>query len=94
MARHTKGESTLKHSKNPLVHLMWRLRRINVYVSNPEFDHYETTLYWADEKAENNEINYKTLVIREIEHFYRLENLKDYKGEDINMICEWFENVQ
>jgi len=88
----TKNITTLDKSKNPLIHFMWRLRRINVYVQNPEFDTNITTLVLPNN--DDFEYSYQALVLKDVEEYFRKENLKDYKDEDITRICNWFSEIQ
>jgi len=88
----TKNIPTLNKSKNPLIHLMWRLRRIHVYVKNPDFDKHETTLVLPDD--DEFEYTYEALILKDLEKHFRKEKLVDYRDEDISKICNWFESVQ
>lgn len=82
-------------SPNPLVHLVYRMRRIAVYVRNAKMAEHDTTVpVWLLDEEKNLDI--RVLLIDEVERYLLLEKrlLRSYSAEDISRTCEWFEENQ
>ncbi|MEQ9091581.1 MAG: hypothetical protein RIE52_10860 [Balneola sp.] len=80
-------------SKNPLIHLIFRLRRITVYASNLSTKKKETSFsVFFDGK--DHKANVNVLMIQNLEQTLSKEKLDEYKPEDIQTICSWFEKNQ
>jgi hypothetical protein len=80
-------------SRNPLVHLVLRLRRVAVYVANAQTE--TTDVSATISFGENShESIIPILLIREIEKYLRRERLTAYRDSDISRICAWFDTNQ
>ena len=80
-------------SRNPLIHLLYRLRRLTVYVANaPTKEQQVTAKLQLGDKV--HEADIKILLIPDIEQYVRQENLDAYRAADIAQICAWFEDNQ
>lgn len=77
-------------SANPLVHLVYRLRRIAVYVDNVDTSQ-ETVTATIKFDDRDHHADVEVILIEDIEAYLRKENLKDYADDDISRICDWFE---
>lgn len=77
-------------SRNPLVHLVWRLRRITVYVANAPTEQREVsaTLTLGGNSMEHD---IPILLIRDLGAYLRREKFKDYRPGDLAALCDWFE---
>lgn len=82
-----------EESKNPLVHLVFRLRRIAVYLENISTKEHETSVVFHFDGEDHN-ANVRVLLIDNVKSYLESENLDKYKNEDINRICDWFEEIQ
>jgi hypothetical protein len=80
-------------SRNPLVHLLYRLRRLTVYVANAPIKEQQVTakLQLGDM---THEADIKLLVIPDIEKYVRQGNIDAYRAEDMEQVCSWFEENQ
>lgn len=91
------GTDTLLHppgkSTNPLVHLVYRLRRLAVYVANTQTARHEVEATFRIMDYERT-TKVEILLIEDIEDYLRRENLEHYRDEDISRICAWFEANQ
>lgn len=77
-------------SRNPLVHLVFRLRRLTVYVANaPTAEREVTARFRAFD--EDHSVDISVLLIDGIEQYISRENMKDYRLGDVERICEWFD---
>lgn len=80
-------------SKNPLVHLILRLRRIAVYVANADTSHHETSVEFHY-LGKDHDTPVRLLVVKNVEKYLRNESLSDYREKDIQEIVRWFEKMQ
>lgn len=82
-------------SKNPLVHFIFRMRRVAVYLANASMQRHETSypVMFFDEEVV---VDRPVLMIRDVERYFRFETglLKDYREADVARICDWFEENQ
>ena len=89
---HRSGHIPTK-SRNPLVHLLYRLRRLTVYVANAPTKERQVTATLRMGDA-THQADIKILLIPDIESYVRQENLDAYRSEDITQLCKWFEDNQ
>lgn len=80
-------------SSNPLIHLIFRLRRIAVYVGNAATTEKEVEVTYRI-FDEDREATLPALLLRDLERYLRQENLSDYDSKEITRICDWFEEEQ
>ncbi len=89
----SQGLHSPQKSRNPLIHAVYRLRRLAVYVANaPTKEREVTASIQVFDKTHQAEI--KVLLIDDVERYLRLGNLKDYKPEDVSRISNWIEENQ
>lgn len=80
-------------SKNPLVHLVFRLRRVAVYLANaPTMEREVTATLEFEGRHTSAEV--KIILIENIERYVRHEELTGYTEGDITRVCNWFEKNQ
>jgi hypothetical protein len=80
-------------SRNPLVHLVVRLRRVAVYLANaPTATQSVIAAITFGEQSTESEI--EILLIADLERFLRADNLGGYRDEDISRVCSWFDENQ
>lgn len=77
-------------SQNPLVHLVFRLRRVAVYVENATTSERTVTARLRFGDFETS-ADFEVLLIPEIEEYLRKEDLSKYHDRDISRICGWFD---
>lgn len=80
-------------SRNPLVHLVFRLRRVAVYVANVATSEQQVTATLRFGDSETS-ADIKILLIPRLEEYLRKEDLSRYSDEDISRICRWFDANQ
>lgn len=80
-------------SRNPLVHLVLRLRRVAVYVANARTESQDVTATIAFGDR-SHEASIQILLIRDVEAYLRHEKLSHYSDKDITRICAWFDENQ
>lgn len=80
-------------SKNPLVHLAFRLRRVAVYVENLSTYSSPTSVSIFFD-GENHTANINILLIRDLANSLKKETLDKYHKDDIANICDWFNACQ
>jgi hypothetical protein len=84
---------TPEKSRNPLVHLVFRLRRVAVYVANAPTSRREVTATLSlGDNTTSAEI--QLLLIDDIHGYLKRERLDAYQPEDIRRVCEWFDDAQ
>jgi len=80
-------------SSNPLIHLIFRLRRVAVYLGNAETTEKEVEVTFRIFEKDR-ETTRRVLLLAEVEQYLRQENLSEYRDEDISRICSWFNRNQ
>ncbi len=80
-------------SRNPLIHLIFRLRRLTVYVANAPTAHREVTAVFRIFDEEHSK-NIRVLLIDGIESYLRREKMVNYEKADVSKLCDWFESNQ
>ena len=80
-------------SVNPLVHLLFRLRRLAVYVAKPQTSSRAVTASFTLGDRTMSSEN-RVLLIDDIRGYLRREHLDSYRPEDIERICQWFDDEQ
>lgn len=80
-------------SRNPLIHLVFRLRRLAVYVANARTSPREVTasITLGDHTTA---ADISILLIDDLRGYLTRERLDAYRTEDIVRLCEWFDNEQ
>lgn len=80
-------------STNPLVHLVFRLRRLAVYVANARTSTRDVTAsITLGDRTTSADI--KVLLIDDLHGYLTRERLDTYHPEDIRRVCEWFDQEQ
>lgn len=92
LGRDCQVHSPLK-SSNPLVHLIFRLRRLAVYVASAPTSEGEVSVEFCELKA-TTRVDIKIILIDDLYNYLIREKLTDYHSEDIQQICEWFNKNQ
>lgn len=80
-------------SRNPLVHLVFRLRRVAVYRESAETAEQQITATFRV-LGDEHQVPIKVLLIKDIERYLRRENLSLYRDSDITEVCAWFDAMQ
>jgi hypothetical protein len=80
-------------STNPLVHLVFRLRRLAVYVANAKTSPREVTASLTIGELTTS-ADIKILLIDNLRGYISQERLSAYHPEDIARICDWFDEAQ
>lgn len=91
-----KGSAKICDSKNPLLHLMYLLRNVNVHaeLSNTDIHHSSVV---SNVGGDNHEIKLKALVLRRrtIDQLLRSEKAKKcYNHAELERAAEWLDRVQ
>lgn len=84
---------TPEESKNPLVHFLYRMRRISVYLGSPETESewVEIPTRWD---GKDSKWPAQIVKLKKVEEYLRREKLDRYQSSDISGICEWIERMQ
>jgi hypothetical protein len=85
---HTPDKST-----NPLVHLVFRLRRLAIYVANARTSPRDVTASLTLGNRTTS-VEIKLLLIENLYGYLQQERLDSYRPEDIQRICVWFDDAQ
>jgi len=80
-------------SKNPLIHLVFRLRRITIYSKNISTKEHETSVTFSFDGEDHN-ADIRVLLIHDLKSSLESENLDKYRDQDLDKLCNWFEKNQ
>lgn len=82
-----------KESKNPLVHLVLRLRRLTVYVASVSTAEERVIGNFAFGDREYTEET-SIVILTDIHRYVGLDKLIGYEPSDVKAICDWFDENQ
>lgn len=82
-----------ERSRNPLVHLVLRLRRLAVYVANARTSESEVKAEFEFRDVKTT-ADIKILLIEDVRGYLSRERLDGYRAEDVGRLCDWFEENQ
>jgi hypothetical protein len=81
------------NSRNPLIHLVLRFRRLAVYVANAQMVEREVAAtFELGEHKTTSDI--KLVLIQDVYRYLSQERLTGYRPADVLALCEWFEANQ